>query len=215
MKSIFYNIDSSEQELLSKSLEASNVNLKKNTALSKILYKNVLGIVISGSAQVIKIDYEGDKNIVEDLTPNMVFGSSISFLDGEDIELVAKEDAKLLVFDYERILNYNNYTSKSYVQFLKNILEITNDKINKENIRTAIISKKSIRSKLLTSFETYAKGGKVILGYTYTELAGFLAVDRCAMTRELKNLKEEGFIETNGRIITIKSPQSYAPTRHR
>lgn len=204
MHDVFYNIDPKEQESLKKMLEASNIKLKKNTKLSKILYKNILGIVLTGTAQIIKIDYDGNKNILEDLTPNMIFGSTISSLDSEDISLIAKEDSTLLIFDYDRILNYTSINSKSYMQFLKNILDITNDVIAKKNIRTEILTKKTIRTRLLAYFETYAKGGKVILNHSYTELADFLAVDRCAMTRELKNLKEEGFIETKGRNITIK-----------
>lgn len=204
MHDIFYNIDSKEQEALKKMLEASNIKLKKNTELNKILYKNILGIVLTGTAQIIKIDYDGNKNILEDLTPNMIFGSTISSLDSEDIYLIAKEETTLLIFDYDRILNYKSINSKSYMQFLKNILDITNDVIAKKNIRTEILTKKTIRTRLLAYFETYAKGGKVILNHSYTELADFLAVDRCAMTRELKNLKEEGFIEAKGRNITIK-----------
>lgn len=204
MHNIFYKIEPKEQEFLKKTLEANTIKLKKNAELSKILYKNILGIIITGTAQIVKIDYDGNKNILEDLTDNMIFGSIISSLDSEEISLIAKEDSTLLVFDYERILNYTNFNSKSYMQFLKNVLEITNHEIANKNIRTKILTKKTIRGRLLAYFETYAKGGKVILSHTYTELADFLAVDRCAMTRELKNMKEEGFIETRGRNITIK-----------
>ena len=41
------------------------------------------------------------------------------------------------------------------------------------------------------------------LPFTYTELADYLSVDRSAMMRELKNLKEEGFITTTGRKIKL------------
>ena len=38
---------------------------------------------------------------------------------------------------------------------------------------------------------------------TYIELADYLAVDRSAMTRELKNLTEEGFIKREDKKITL------------
>ena len=38
---------------------------------------------------------------------------------------------------------------------------------------------------------------------SYTALAQYLSVDRSAMTRELKNLEEEGIIEKNGKQIHI------------
>ena len=40
-------------------------------------------------------------------------------------------------------------------------------------------------------------------GMSQQDLADYLAIDRCAMTRELKYLKEEGFISVNGRVITL------------
>lgn len=204
MYNIFDSIESKEKDTLIKELEAHTVKLKKNTTLSKIFYRNILGIVLTGNAQIIKIDYDGNKSILEDLTDNMIFGSIISSLDSEEISLVAKEDATLLIFDYDHILKFTNTSSKSYIQFLKNVLQITNNEVAKKNIRTEILTKKTIRSRLLTYFETYSKGGTLVLNHTYTELADFLAVDRCAMTRELKNMKNEGVIETHGRRITIK-----------
>ena len=48
------------------------------------------------------------------------------------------------------------------------------------------------------------KGSKVFtIPLTFTELANYLSVDRSAMTREIKNLKDDGFIKTNGRKITL------------
>ena len=41
------------------------------------------------------------------------------------------------------------------------------------------------------------------LPFTYTDLADYLGVDRSAMTRELKNLKDEGIIEVTNRRITL------------
>lgn len=204
MHNIFYKISSEEQEILSKMLEANIIKLKKNSTLSKIIYKNILGVVLNGAAQIVKIDYDGNKSIIEDLFPNMVFGSTISSLESEEISLMAKEDTSLIIFDYDRILNSEHIDCKCYMQFLKNILNITNDEITQKNIRIEIITKKTIRARLLAYFEVFSKNGKILLNTTYTELADYLAVDRCAMTRELKNLKEEGFIETHGKTILIK-----------
>ena len=38
---------------------------------------------------------------------------------------------------------------------------------------------------------------------SYTELASYLSVDRSAMTREIKYLKDEGFIEIIGKKIIL------------
>ena len=81
-----------------------------------------------------------------------------------------------------------------------------NDKIKEMNERINILSKKSIRNKLLEFFNlsfTKNNSRNIYLPFTFTELADYLAVDRSAMTRELKILKDEGFIRITGKRITL------------
>ena len=69
-----------------------------------------------------------------------------------------------------------------------------------------IISKKSIRNKLLEFFDlSFRKNNSrnIYLPFTFTELADYLLIDRTAMTRELKTLKDEGFIKITGKRITL------------
>ena len=47
-------------------------------------------------------------------------------------------------------------------------------------------------------------GSKYIyLPFNFINLADYLAIDRSAMSRELKFLKDEGFIEIKGKRITL------------
>ena len=43
----------------------------------------------------------------------------------------------------------------------------------------------------------------IYLPFSFTDLADYLAIDRCAMSRELKNLKNEGFIEIKNKKIHL------------
>mgnify|MGYP002520430849 CR=1 FL=1 len=75
-----------------------------------------------------------------------------------------------------------------------------------QNIRIELLTKRSIREKLQTYFTTLTKAGMNRTFYiplSYTDLADYLSVDRSAMMRELKQLKEEGFVITNKKRITI------------
>ena len=59
---------------------------------------------------------------------------------------------------------------------------------------------------MLEYFNTYCKkhGTRIIyLPFSYTDLADYIAADRSAMSRELGYLKDEGFIKTKGRRISI------------
>ena len=79
------------------------------------------------------------------------------------------------------------------------------NKMTNINNRIEILSNKTIRNKLLAYFKIMSKrnNSKVIyLPYTFIDLADYLGVDRSAMYRELKNLKEEGLITiVNKKII--------------
>ena len=78
---------------------------------------------------------------------------------------------------------------------------------NKEiNERIDILTRKGIRNKLLAFFEKRfinSNSRNIYLPFTFTEMADYLGIDRSAMTRELKILKEEGFIKVTGKRITL------------
>ena len=78
--------------------------------------------------------------------------------------------------------------------FLRNLFDIINNKFKEKNERLQVLEKKQIRNKLLEYFEIQYKKSlsRVIkLPFSFKELADYLAVNRTAMLRALKNLKEE------------------------
>ena len=198
MTNLFTNISEKNQEKILKILEASTLNFKPNCQiLTSVKLDNMIGIVLSGYMQIIRTDYNGNRTIIEELTENDVFGTTISSLTNE-CEIITKEDTKIVIIDFNNILNDVENNLSYYKQFIKNLLEIYSDKINTKNERIEILTKKTIRDKLLEYFKIVSKRNnskKIYLTMTYIELADYLAVDRSAMTRELKNLTEEGFIK--------------------
>lgn len=204
---LFFNITEKDKEKLFKLVEANTFTFKKdNTILSTIKQENIIGIVISGTIQIIRNEYNGNRIIIEELTENSIFGSKISSINNSEYDLITKEDAKVIIMEYNRILSFNESNYKFYNQFIKNLLLIISDKIETKNERIEILTKRSIRNKLLEYFKITSKknGSKnIYLPFNFTELADYLAVDRSAMSRELKNLKDEGFIKINQRKITL------------
>lgn len=206
MKKLFNKISSKEQKKLLKLLETSILFFKKDTPILSVYDGNLIGIILEGHAEIIRTDYNGNRTIIEELENESVFGSSISSLTNSEYEVIAKEDTKILLIDYDRIINSDNETQKYYNQFIKNLLDITTNIIDEKNERIDILTKKTIRDKLLEYFKIYSKknGSRIIyLPFSLTDFADYLAVDRSAMSREIKNLKDEGFIESKGRKITL------------
>ena len=206
MKQPFDNINKQEKQNLLKDLEANSITFEKNElVLKKVKNNNFIGIIIYGLIQIIKTDYNGNRIIIEELEENEIFGSKISSLNNAEYSIITKEDTKIIIFDYYQILNKNS-KSKYYNQFIKNLLEIIVNSINEKNNRIEILTKKTIRNKLLEYFRIVSSKNNsknIYLPFTFTDLADFLAIDRSAMSRELKYLKEEGFIEIKNKRITL------------
>lgn len=202
----FFNIADEDKIKLLKNLEALTYTFDKNEEiLKKIKNRNYIGIILEGIIQIIKTDYNGNRTIIEELTDNDIFGSKISSLSNNEYNITTKDKTKIIIIDYEQLIKSNN-TNIYYNQFIKNLLEIIISSINDKNNRIEILTKKTIRNKLLEYFKIVSKKNKsknIYLPFTFTDLADYLAIDRSAMTRELKNLKDEGFIEVKNKRITL------------
>ena len=207
MKHIFDNITEKNKQKLLKLLEANTFSYKKDSyILRTIKNDNIIGIILEGYAQIIRTDYNGNRTITEELEENDVFGSTLSSLKNKEYQIITKEDTKIILIDYDRIINYSENNKGYYNEFIKNLLQIVIEKVNQKNERIEILTRKTTRNKLLEYFSITAKryGSKyVYLPFNFTDLADYLAVDRSAMSRELKYLKEEGFIEIKGKRITL------------
>lgn len=207
MNNLFLNITPRNIARILQSLEANSNFYKKNSSILKDVKKdNFICIVIDGYLQIIKNDYNGNKIVIEKLEKNSIFGTLISPLSNEEYEVVTKEDSKLVIIDFNSIIINNEINSNVYNQFLKNILNIMAIKIKEYNERIEILANKTIRNKLLAYFKITSKKSKskiIYLPFNFSELADYLVVDRCAMSRELKNLKDDGLIEVEGKKIKL------------
>ncbi len=112
----------------------------------------------------------------------------------------------MLVIDNDKFNNPSNLSYTYFNVFQQNLFSIISEKIRQKNDRIRILEKKTIRDRLLEYFEVeYKKNHSkhIYLSSSYKDLADFLALNRAAMFRELRNLKDERFIESKGRRITL------------
>lgn len=207
MKSPFENLSKSQ---ISKLYDLLGVHTYKFATNQEILptikHENIVGIILDGYAQIITIEYNGDEIITEHLYINSVFGSNISSTNSENCQIVAKEDTQVLVIDYDKLINPNNLKYSYFNIFFRNLFDIINIKFKEKNERIRILEKKQIREKLLEFFEIEHKKNRlkyIQLTFSFRDLADYLAVNRSAMFRELKHLKEERFIEIKDKRIEL------------
>ena len=174
--------------------------------LETIRNDNIIGIITVGHAQIIHSDYNGNENIVEDLYEKSVFGTNITLTNATNYQIIAKEFTQVAIIDYNNLIQSNLLKYRYFDIFLRNLFDIINNKFKEKNERLQVLEKKQIRNKLLEYFEIQYKKSlsRVIrLPFSFKELADYLAVNRTAMFRELKNLKEENLIEIKNRKISL------------
>ncbi len=207
MKSPFDNLSKLQINKLFDLLEVHKYSFKKNEEiLSTIKNKNIICIILEGSAQILSIEFNGNEILVENLIKNSVFGTNISIMDYENCEVIAKTDTDILVIDYNKLLDKSNITHSYFNIFFRNLFDITNEKFKETNKRIRILEKKQIREKLLEYFEIEYSSNpskSILLPFSLKELADYIGVNRSAMFRELGHLKDEKLIEINGRKITL------------
>lgn len=112
--------------------------------------------------------------------------------------------AEILIFSYDNINTKCRTNCKFHTTLISNLFELTLQRTIQQNKRIEILSKRTIREKLLSYFTLLSGKGfnkTITLPFSLTNLADYLSVDRSAMMRELKTLSDEGFISKNGKII--------------
>ncbi len=207
MNELFYNISEKNKEKLLTYLEAVTYKYSKNKRiLNNLISNNFICIILKGSIEITRIDVEGNKRLIDSYETNSLFCSLSYSFKNEETEITTKEETKIIIIDFNSIINMNENKLSIYNTFLKNLTIILSKIIVKSNERIEVLSNKSIRDKLLDYFKIQSKknNSKVIyLPVSYTELADYLAVNRSALSREIKNLKDDGLIETRGRRIKL------------
>lgn len=208
MRSPFEGLTKFQKNKLFDLLGVHIYNFDKNQEiLPTIKNENIIGIILEGSAQIVDVEYNGNEIVKEKLEKDSVFGSNISYTNSESCQIIAKHDTQVLVIDYVKLINPVNLNHNYFNLFFYNLFDIMSDKLKKMNERVKILEKKQIREKLLEFFDIeykkYHIRNTINLNFSFKHLADYLAIDRSAMFREIKHMKEEKLIEIHNKKINL------------
>ena len=159
-----------------------------------------IGIVLSGSVDMVKEDLWGNSTMLVRVRKNEVFGET--FACGSDnlsvVTFLVSEDAKVLFLPFNRVMHSCTMACQFHQKLIENMVRVIADKNRDLMRKVEVVSKRTIREKLLTYLSIHAQTQKkryfeIPLGRV--ELAEYLCVDRSALTRELVKMKEDGLID--------------------
>ena len=169
---------------------------------------DAVGIVERGTASLIRIDEEGVSTVMEELGAGGVFGRTLA-VDGaghDSLEVVCRTPCDVLFIDYPHILKRCQNACGYHSTLVQNMLALMSDKAQALSQRVDVLSRRSIREKLLCYFRQLAEkadGTSFTLPFSLSTLADYIATDRSAMMRELRHLREEEMVRYSGRRFTL------------
>ena len=183
-------------------------SFKKNQTITTYIQKrNQVCIILDGEADLVRYDLNGDKSIIEHFTKNDIFGEAFYIVTtNNELSVEAKKNCEVLFFIYDNVHQKCKNNCRFHQTLSENFSNLILNKVMDLNTRVEILTKRSIREKLRSYFNilsTRNLSQTFTLPFSLTDLADYLSVDRSAMMRELKSLKDEGFIKKNGNKITL------------
>lgn len=204
---IFEGITDSELEQMLECFKAKRRKFNSGSNITQKMGVSYLGVILSGEADLIRFDYDGYRNIMEHLTQGDVFGEAGTVFDGEELAVVCDRKCEVLFIDHARIVKPCAKACPYHSTLINNLLSSTEQKVQKQRRHLDVLSRRTLRNKLIAYFKICASAqgsNSFTLPFGLADLAGYLFVDRCAMLREMKNLREDGIITSHGRKITLK-----------
>ena len=174
---------------------------KKYTILAEGSIAKYIGIVLSGTAHIIQIDYFGNRNLLSAISPSEVFAEAfacagIALL---PVSVIADEPCEIMLIDSSRILHTCENKCGFHQQLIFNLMRDLAAKTIMFHRRIEITSKRTTREKLLTYLmfcTKKANSNSFDIPFDRQELADYLEVDRSGLSQEISKLKKEGVLDS-------------------
>ena len=180
---------------------------KNEVITTYIKNRNQLCILLNGHADLVRYDLNGNRTIVEHFSKNALFGEVFyTITTNNELLVEAKSNCTVLFYIYDDIFHKCRNNCKFHQNLSENLPQLILNKVTDLNMRIELLTQRSTRDKLLRYFSllsTRNLSRTFELPFSLTDLADYLSVDRSAMMRELKLLKDEHFINKNGKEITL------------
>lgn len=192
-----FDVQAFAQELSKNCAQAQIRRFKKDEVITTYLInRNQICILLSGEAYLVRYDAKGVKSIIDCFKTDDVFGEAFYRIrTNRELFVLAKTDCEVLFFSYsmQELCDKNCAFHHTLVESLPDLIL---SRVIAINTRIELLSKRSIRDKLLSYFSSLAVGRNTFeLPFSLTDLADYLIIDRAAMMREIKKLREDKIID--------------------
>ena len=171
--------------------------------------QDMIGVLLSGSAALLRLHADGNRTVLESMDEGSVFGEELAFTgfrDGSAL-IECREDCRVIFMRYDQITKRcENACTRGTVD----------DPISIDAIKKFVASRELNAEHRYIPKKLRHKGDEIdytqkiaVIGRTFplpfslSMLADYISADRSAMMREMRKMREEDLISTEGRSVTL------------
>lgn len=182
---------------------------KENVILSEGTIITDIGLVLSGSVQIVHNDLWGNKSILSIVEAGNIFAEAYACIGNEPmmVDVIANEACEIL-FINESKLFIPCSNCKSQNRLIQNLVFISAQKNIQLSRRSLHTSPKTIRGRLFSYFSQQVAiqgSNRIVIPFDRQQMADYLNLERSALSKELGKMKKEGLIEFRKNIFEIKN----------
>ena len=167
-------------------------------------------LLASGSLNIQKDDFWGNRSIVNHISAGEMFGEAYIAPESGPIlnDVIALEDSVVMFFDFRKILTVCSSACKFHTIVIQNLFFAISEKNRQLVQKLGHMSKRTTRDKLISYLSEQAKrsgSSTFSIPFNRQQLADFLCVDRSAMSNELCKMRDEGLLTFERSRFTLIS----------
>lgn len=175
---------------------------KKYTVLSEGSRAKYVGIVLSGSVQIVQVDYYGNRSILSNIMPSELFGEAFACAESDalPVSVIANEPSEIMLIDCSHILHTCHNNCGFHNQLIFNLMKDLAIKTIVFHQKLEITGKRTTREKLMAYLMLMQKKtgrSSFDIPFDRQELADYLEVERSGLSAEISKLRAEGIIDSN------------------
>lgn len=158
-----------------------------------------IGIIVTGTVEIVKEDILGRRALVAGLSPTDIFGEAqaCAGVKKSHASVLATSRAEICFTDYSRVVSSCTSACGFHTKLIRNMLRLMARKNLYLNKKMDYLGLKGMREKLsayLLDQSAASASTRFEIPFNREELADFLGVDRSALSRELGRMRDEGLI---------------------
>lgn len=170
--------------------------------------QDMIGVLLSGSAALLRLHADGNRTVLESMDEGSVFGEELAFTgfrDGSAL-IECREDCRVIFMRYDQITKRCEKRLRLPQSGRNEPLPTALEKVSASEppdrgARLPLHPRKA--AVLFRAARRRARQPDVPLPFSLSMLADYISTDRSAMMREMRKMREEDLISTEGRSVTL------------